>query len=90
MFAEDISAFFSTSEHASAATLNGVAVQGIFENAYAQEDFGGSASQPVFTLATSAVPASVVGLVLVVNSISYKVVESMPDGTGVTMLRLRV
>ena len=31
MFTEDLSAFFSTAEFATAATLNGVAVSGIFD-----------------------------------------------------------
>ena len=73
------------------ATLAGVAVQGIFDSAYALEDVAGgvSAYGPVFTLASSAVPAVVAGLTLVVNGSSYKVVEPMPDGTGLTVLRLR-
>lgn len=73
------------------ATLNGVAVQGIFDAAYALEDVGGgvAVSGPVFTLASSAVPANVAGATLVVGGVTYKVVEPMPDGTGVTMLRLR-
>lgn len=73
------------------ATLNGLAVIGIFDNAYALQDVGGEvyASGPVFTLASSAVPANVAGATLVVGGIAYKVVEPMPDGTGVTVLRLR-
>lgn len=73
------------------ATLNGVPVQGIFDAEYALEDLGGgvAASGPVFTLASSAVPANVAGATLVVGAVTYKVVEPMPDGTGVTVLRLR-
>ena len=89
MFTEDLSAFFSVAEHASPATLNGVAVQGIFENAYAQQEFGGAASAPVFTLPTASVPTPVVGLSLAVGGKTYQVVETMPDGTGITTLRLR-
>lgn len=71
--------------------LAGVAVQGIFDNAYAMQDVGGEvfASGPVFTLASNAVPANVAGATLVVGGVSFKVVEPMPDGQGVTMLRLR-
>ena len=89
MFTEDLSAFFSVAEHASPATLNGVAVQGIFENAYTALEFGGAASSPVFTLPTASVPTPVVGLSLAVGGKVYQVVETMPDGTGITMLRLR-
>lgn len=90
-FTEDLTVFFNPAEFADAATLNGVAVRGIFDNAYALQDVGGEvyASGPVFTLASSAVPANVAGAVLVVGGVTYKVVEPMPDGTGVTVLRLR-
>ncbi len=73
------------------AVLAGVAVHGMFDNAYAMQDVGGEvfATGPVFTLASSAVPANVAGATLVVGGVSYKVVEPMPDGLGVTMLRLR-
>lgn len=73
------------------ATLGGVAVVGIFDSEYLLQDMGGSmaASGPVFTLASAYVPANVTGLLLVVNGMTYKVVEPMPDGTGVTVLRLR-
>jgi hypothetical protein len=86
---EDLSVFFDVAEFADAATLNGVSVMGIFDAAYLQEEFGGSASTPAFTLASASVPAPVVGLLLVVNGVTYKVVEPMPDGTGITILRLR-
>ena len=90
MFAEDITVFFNPAEMATAAVLNGVSVSGIFDNAYLEQDFGGSASSPSFLMATSAVPATPVGMALVIGSTTYKVVETMPDGTGVTRLRLRV
>lgn len=86
---EDLSAFFSASEFASTATLGGVAVTGIFDNGYAQDEFGGSGSHPIFTLPTTAAPSNSVGAALVVGSTTYTVAEMMPDGTGVTVLRLR-
>ena len=88
---EDFTAFFSTAEFADDATLGGVEVRGIFDEAYEVQDMGGdiASSGPVFTLPSSAVPASVTGVPLVVKGKTYKVVEPMPDGTGVTMLRLR-
>lgn len=90
-FTEDLSVFFNTAEFAVNATLNGVAVVGIFDNAYELEDMGGgvSASGPAFTLPSSFVPSPVIGLPLVIGSATYKVVEPMPDGSGITKLRLR-
>lgn len=71
--------------------LSGVPVQGIFHNEYLLEDVGGgvASSGPAFELASGDVPANVAGASLVVNAVTYKVVEPMPDGTGVTVLRLR-
>jgi hypothetical protein len=88
-FAADIPAM--TLDFGVNATLNGVAVRGIFDNDYVVQDMGGgvASSGPAFTLASSSVPSPVVGLVLVVNATSYKVVEAMPDGTGITRLQLR-
>ena len=73
------------------ATLAGGMVTGIFNAAYAQESMGGfvAASEPTFTLASSAVPAIVAGAVLVVNGVTYSVIEPMPSGDGITVLRLR-
>lgn len=88
---EDLSAFFDTAEFATAATLNGVAVTGIFDAAYEEQGLGlGMAGTvPVYTLPSADVPATVVGLALVIGATTYTVVESMPDGTGITRLRLR-
>ncbi len=90
-FTENFSTFFDTTAFAVDATLDGVAVVGIFDGAYELEDIGGgvSASGPAFTLPSSSVPSPVIGLALVVNAVTYKVAEPMPDGTGVTRLRLR-
>lgn len=89
MFVEDFTPFFE--DLAVAATLAGLPVRGIFDNAYAMDDMGGgaSASHPAFTLPSASVPTPVAGLSLVVNGTTYKVVEPMPDGTGLTVLRLR-
>jgi len=89
MFVEDLSPFFNATEMATAATLNGAAVVGIFDNGYQDQEFGGSASTPSYMLPAASVPGGVVGMTLVCNSITYKVVETMPDGTGITTLRLR-
>jgi len=90
-FTEDFTPFFNTAEFADDATLNGVAVKGIFDADYALQDVGGNvaSSGPVFMLASASVPALPVGKTLVHGTTTFKVVETMPDGTGVTMLRLR-
>ena len=88
---EDFTAFFNPDEFASDATLGGVAVCGIFDKAYQLGDAGGNGfatSQPVFTLASSSVPASVTGLPMVIGGFSYVVVLCEPNGTGVTQLLL--
>lgn len=90
-FTEDFTAFFRTAEFADPAMLGGAPVSGIFDADYLMQDLGGglAASGPVFMLASADVPDSVAGLPLVVRATTYKVVEPMPDGTGVTVLRLR-
>jgi len=89
MFTDDLSVFFNTAEHATPGLLNGVVVAGIFDNRYLEQELGGSGSAPTYTLASASVPANPAGLPLVVGGVTYKVVEPMPDGTGVTVLRLR-
>lgn len=90
-FVEDLAPFFDTDEFASDATLNGVAVRGIFDNAYQLGDVGASgmaSTAPVLTLATTDVPTDPVGKSVVVNSLSFVVVAHEPDGTGVSLLLL--
>ena len=90
--AEDLTAFMQVSEFASNATLAGLPVVGIFDAAYLMQDMGTglAASTPALTLASAYVPASVVDALVVIGVAIYKVVEPMPDGTGITVLRLRV
>lgn len=71
--------------------LNGVSVSGIFDQAYDQAGIGlsgMSSSRPVFSVLSSLVSSNVVGMPFVLNLTSYKVVESQPDGTGMTVLFL--
>ena len=91
MFAEDLSAFFSTAEFATAATLNGVAVAGIFDTPLALGvvgEYGMASTQPAYTLPSVSVPANPVGLALVIGATSYVVAAHEPDGTGVSRLLL--
>ena len=91
MFTEDLSAFFSTAEFATAATLNGVAVSGIFDAPLALGgvgEYGMASTQPAYTLPGASVPANPVGLALVIGATSYVVAAHEPDGTGVSRLLL--
>jgi len=88
-FAEDLTPFFSTADFASAATLNGAAVNGIFDKDYAEAlDNDVQGSSPVFLCAAASVPSVAHGQSLVVASVTYKVRGVEPDGTGVVLLRL--
>ena len=74
------------------ATLNGVEVAGIFDNAYHAGDIGiGMAStQPAFTTLTAHVTGEAVGQLLVIHGTSYYVAAHEPDGTGMSLLLLEV
>lgn len=71
--------------------LSGITVSGIFDQAYdvAGAGLSGlSSSTPAFTLPTSAVPASPVGMALAVRGVNYAVAEHQPDGSGLSVLIL--
>lgn len=86
-FAEALSPFFNVAEFASLATLDGAAVQGIFDNAYT-EAFGMASRAPMFTLPTASAASATQASVLVVDGTTYRVTSVQPDGTGVTVLML--
>lgn len=88
---EDLTAFFQLADFAVDATLAGLPVVGIFDLAYQLGNVGGTgmaSTAPVFTLSTASVPASPIGLTMVVNLISYIVAAHEPDGTGISLLML--
>ena len=74
------------------ATLNGMEVAGIFDNAYRTGDIGiGMAStQPAFTTLTANVSGEAVGQLLTINGTGYYVAAHEPDGTGMSLLLLEV
>lgn len=74
------------------AVIDGVQVDGVFDNGYGQTQFGmGMATRnPRFTLPTAAVPANPVGTVVGIGSESYSISEHEPDGTGMTVLILEL
>lgn len=69
------------------ATIDGLAVGGIFDNgtAAALNVFG---TNPTFTCLPEAVGSDARGKTLIVNATSYTVREAKPDGTGITVLEL--
>ena len=90
-FTEDLSQFFNVAEFATAATLDGAAVTGIFDALYIQGLVGAAgiaSTGPAYMLPTASVPANPVGKALVVNGTTYSVAEHQPDGTGVSLLLL--
>ncbi|QJC56130.1 hypothetical protein HC248_01416 [Polaromonas vacuolata] len=90
-FTEDFTAFFSTAEFATDATLDGAAVRGIFDADYELGSGGvaGFAStQPVFTLPSASLMGDPVGLSLQYLAVTYTVSSHEPDGTGISLLML--
>lgn len=88
MFAENLAPFFNTAEMADAATLDGVAHDGIFERPYL-DVLGMSTSESRFTCAaTATTAAATTASVLVVRATTYRVRSVQPDGTGVCTLLL--
>lgn len=69
------------------ATLNGVAIGGIFDNGSANAFNMMQGSNPTFMCATTDA-ASAVGKTLIVSGVSHTVREAKPDGTGFTLLEL--
>jgi hypothetical protein len=91
MFVEDLTVFMNPAEMGTSAELDGEPVTGIFDNGYDEQSIamGVAGTAPMYTLPSSAVPSDVIGMAVVIDDTTYKVVESMPDGTGVTRLQLR-
>lgn len=80
------------------AVLAGQALVGIFDAAYQLVDIGSGieSNTPVFTVADSAMPSALSDALeagdaaaLEIRGTTYSVVEAKPDGTGVTLMRLR-
>lgn len=85
MMVEDLSVFFS--DFATTATLDGAAVDVIFDNGYA-DPFGVATKQPQAMLQSTIAAAATQASVLVVAGVTYRVRSIEPDGTGVTTLTL--
>lgn len=87
-FTEDLTVFFQPGDFAHAAALDGVTVNGIFEDEYVSA-LGVESTGPVFVLRTVDAGAAQHGSTLIVDGVTWSVVGVRPDGTGVTTLQLR-
>lgn len=95
-FAEDLSVFFNPADFAEVATRTPAAggsaepVNVIFDAAYLTELSDMVAGTgPAVLFATPVVPGAAVKDIWLVRGITYTAAEVMPDGTGVTAVRLR-
>lgn len=92
---EDMAVFFNAAEFAGTATLEGVPVQGILDQPYAQVLDGIATTEPMFTLPTAAAAAAEAaqGQLLELGDTTYRVRSVQADGTGphgVTVLSLEL
>jgi hypothetical protein len=97
-FADDLTAILDVDEFASSVSyrrkdgLGDTSITGIFDNETVPVDAGGIASvhqeQPRFTCKTSDVANIAEDDFIVVNSVDYRVVAWLHDGTGVTTIQL--
>lgn len=89
MMTETLSDFLNTDEFATAALVGASAVNGIFDNGYA-EAFGIAAgTKPTFLCKVADLPALTLGTTTaVIGGVTYTIVENQPDGLGLTTLTL--
>jgi hypothetical protein len=90
MFAEDLSAFFNTAEHAEVATVGATPVNGIFDEP-ARDDIGVGSTRPTFMCASASLPAGYKTAVIVIRSRTFKVAGApdVDETGGVTTLELQ-
>lgn len=85
---EDFTAFLNTSEHATEATYNAAAVNGIMEDQFVAVN-GIESVKPTFLCAVADVSGIAHGNSITINSIIYTVVGTQLDGTGMILLILK-
>lgn len=91
MLQHNTTPFFNLQHFAQAAVLDGVAVQGIFDDGYVASDVGElgmGTTRPTLLLPSSQVPAAVRGMQLQTDGKRFTVEDAQPDGTGMTLLIL--
>jgi hypothetical protein len=73
-------------------TIAGVTVPGIFRNLASEAalGMGVASSDPVVTVASSAVMAEPVGKTITIGAEQYEILTANPDNTGLTILTLTV
>lgn len=84
---EDLTQF--TADFGVSATVGGVALTGIFDNAFLESLGITSGSSPVLLVVSAAAPSATHGTSVTVGGSSYAVTAVEPDGTGMTLLRLQ-
>lgn len=87
-FVEDFTAYLA--DFGQAATLDGVAVLVIFDNAYREMFDGVGTRSPMAGLPTSDAAAATQASVLVSGGKTYRVTSVQPDGTGWSTLMLEL
>jgi hypothetical protein len=87
-FVENLSYFFKITDFGSSATYLDEEINGIFGSAYLLSNDVES-SFPAFTCKTTDVPTVEHGDTLIINEVTYKVINVRPDGTGVVILVLQ-
>lgn len=83
--------FMEGSPFLSVATIDGAAVNVIFDGAHQRGDvgdYGVATTQPMLTLPTASVPDEPVGKHVIHGGSDYTIVAHEPDGTGVSALYL--
>ena len=88
MFAEDLDSLFDvTSGFAESVTVDSVAVNAIVDLDYV-DVMSMESTGPAITLPSAKCSAVTHSSTVVARSVTYKVIEIKPDGTGITVLRL--
>ena len=91
MFEEDFSVFTNTDDFGVVATIGATSLDGVFDNEYIETVMNGipvAGEHPVFGCAESDLPTYTEGTEIVINSVTYKIRNWQPDGTGWTTLIL--
>lgn len=85
----DPAELLDTDDFAVAATIGASTVNGIFDNGYGESFNLVSGSKPTFLCAAADLPSLTLGTTTAtIDGTAYKIVETQPDGHGLTTLVL--
>jgi hypothetical protein len=91
---DDLAIFFNTDDFGTAVTLpDSSIITGIFDNAYYQESFGevSYSHKTAVLLVKDADAANInIGHTLILNAISYKVINKKPEGQGLSEIVMQL